>query len=319
LNNPILVTGGAGFIGSHVIEGLVEAGHQVVCVDNFDSYYSTKRKRNNIRRALESGRVELIESDIRFSKTLREVFRQVKPASIVHLAARAGVRPSLANPRVYLENNVRGTLNVLEAARQVGVERVVAASSSSVYGPIEGMAKENETPCRPLSPYGASKVAAEALCSSYSHTAGMDIVALRFFTVFGPRQRPDMAIAKFTRNISNGIPITVHGDGSSLRDYTFVSDATYAIEAALLADLHGYHVFNIGRADPVRLSDLISLIEAQLGRSAERQTVPEQPGDPQLTFADISLASQMLNYQPRVNIDDGVAQYITWFKAQLSD
>ena len=314
MNEPVLVTGGAGFIGSHLVERLVEKGHQVVCLENFDPYYPAEMKRRNLQGALSSERVRLVEADVRDREGLRSILASQRVRAIVHLAARPGVRPSLQDPELYLDVNVRGTLNVLAMAREFGVPCVVFASSSSVYGSIEGMAREDDTPCHPLSPYGASKVAAEALCSAYAHTGGPSVVALRFFTVYGPRQRPDMAINRFTRLIASGQEVGVHGDGHSLRDYTFISDIVNGIEAALEASLAGYHVFNLGRGQPAVLLDVIKLIEKGLKTEAKLRFVPEPPGEPPLTHADIGKAGAVLNYRPSVSIEEGVARYVRWFQ-----
>ena len=278
MNEAVLITGGAGFIGSHLAERLVEKGRQVVCLDNFDDYYPAEAKRSNLQAVLSSQRVRLVEADIRDQEALRSVLASERVRAIVHLAARPGVRPSLLNPALYLDVNVRGTLNVLAMASEFDVPRVVFASSSSVYGLIEGMASEDGTPCHPLSPYGASKVAGEALCSAYAQTSGPSVVALRFFTVYGPRQRPDMAINRFTRLIASGQEVGVHGDGHSLRDYTFISDIVDGIEAALEAELPGYHVFNLGRGQPAVLLDVIRLIEKGLETKAKLRFVPQPPG-----------------------------------------
>jgi UDP-glucuronate 4-epimerase len=314
MSEAVLITGGAGFIGSHLAERLVEKGRHVVCLDNFDDYYPAEVKRSNLQSALSSQRLRLVEADIRDQGALRAVLAREKPQAIVHLAARAGVRPSLLDPELYLDVNVRGTLSLLAVAREFGVPRVVFASSSSVYGLVEGMAREDGTPCHPLSPYGASKVAGEALCSAYAHTDGPSVVALRFFTVYGPRQRPDMAINRFTRLIASGQEVGVHGDGHSLRDYTFISDIVDGIEAALEAELPGYHVFNLGRGQPAVLLDVIRLIEKGLEAKAKLRFLPQPPGEPPLTHADIGKASAFLGYRPSVSIEEGVARYVRWFQ-----
>jgi UDP-glucuronate 4-epimerase len=314
MSEAVLITGGAGFIGSHLAERLVEKGRQVVCLDNFDDYYPAELKRGNLQTALSSPRLRLVEADVRDQVALRAVLAREKPQIIVHLAARAGVRPSLLDPELYLDVNVRGTLSLLAAARESGVPRVVFASSSSVYGIIEGMAREDGTPCHPLSPYGASKVAGEALCSAYAHTGGPSVVALRFFTVYGPRQRPDMAINRFTRLIAGGQEVGVHGDGHSLRDYTFISDIVDGIEAALEAELPGYHVFNLGRGQPAVLLDVIRLIEKGLEAKAKLRFLPQPPGEPPLTHADIGKAGALLGYRPSVSIEEGIARYVRWLQ-----
>jgi UDP-glucuronate 4-epimerase len=314
MNETVLITGGAGFIGSHLLERLVEKGRRVVCLDNFDDYYPATVKRGNLEGALLSQRVRLVEADIRDQGALRAVLTKEEPQVIVHLAARPGVRPSLLDPELYLDVNVRGTLNLLAMAREFGVPRVVFASSSSVYGLVEGMAREDCTSCHPLSPYGASKVAAEALCSAYAQTGGPSVVALRLFTVYGPRQRPDMAISRFTRLIASSQEVGVHGDGRSLRDYTFISDVVDGIEATLQASLPGYHVFNLGRGQPAVLLDVIKLIENGLKAKARLRFLPRPPGEPPLTHADIGKAGALLNYCPSVSIEEGIARYVRWFQ-----
>jgi UDP-glucuronate 4-epimerase len=314
MDGSVLVTGGAGFVGSHLLERLVEKGHRVVCLDNFDPYYPAAVKRQNVEDVLASGGVRLVEGDVRDRESLRAVLTGERVGTIVHLAARAGVRPSLKEPELYLGINVGGTLAVLEAARECGVPRVVFASSSSVYGLIDGKAREDATPCHPLSPYGASKVAAEALCSAYAETGGPSVVALRFFTAYGPRQRPDMAINRFTRFVAGGQEIEVYGDGHSSRDYTFISDIVDGIEAALGASLSGYHVFNLGRGQPTGLLDVIRLIEKGLGTEAKLRFVPQPPGEPPLTHADITKAGTILGYRPSVSIKEGIARYVRWFQ-----
>jgi len=316
MNEAVLITGGAGFIGSHLLERLVEKGQQVVCLDNFDPYYPAEIKRRNLQGALSSDCVRLVDADVRDRAGLRAVLASERVRTIVHLAARPGVRPSLQDPELYLDVNVRGTLDLLATAKECGVSRVVFASSSSVYGIIEGMASEDGTPCHPLSPYGASKAAAEALCSAYAHTGGPSVVALRLFTVYGPRQRPDMAINRFTRLIASGEAVSVHGDGHSLRDYTFISDIVDGIEAVLEASLPGYHVFNLGRGRPAVLLDVIGLIEKGLGAKAKLRFLPEPPGEPPLTHADIDKAGAILDYRPSVSIEEGIGRYLQWFEQQ---
>ena len=310
---PILVTGGAGFIGSHLVERLAKGGREIVCLDNFDPYYPDVIKRENLRGALSTGRVRLVEMDIRDREALLGVLARERVEAVVHLAARAGVRPSLVDPELYFDVNVRGTLNLLTACLKASIERVVFASSSSVYGLIEGIAGEESTPCRPLSPYGASKVAAEALCSAYAGVNGLSVAALRLFTVYGPRQRPDMAINRFTSLISCGEEVPIYGNGHSLRDYTFITDVLDGIIAALEAPLRGYHVFNVGRGKPVPLLEIVTLIEHALGKQARLRFLSEQPGESPATCADIGKARSVLGYQPIVSVAEGVSGYVRWF------
>ncbi len=319
MTEPVLVTGGAGFIGSHVAERLVQRGERVVLFDNFDPYYPETAKRANIEWLLRSDLVSLVTGDVRDRDALRAAIRDHGVRRVVHLAARPGVRPSLEAPEPYLDINVGGTLSLLAACRDHGVRKVVFASSSSVYGGSSGPADEETTPCRPLSPYGASKVAGEALCSSFAASAGLDIVALRFFTVYGPRQRPDMAINRFTRMIADGEEVPVYGDGSSQRDYTFVSDVIDGVVAAIDAPLSGYTALNLGRGEPVVLRDLLTAIETEVGREARLRYLPEQTGDPQSTCADISRARALLGYEPSIAVADGVRLYTQWYRERHRD
>jgi UDP-glucuronate 4-epimerase len=316
MTETVLVTGGAGFIGSHLVERLAEAGYRVVIFDNFDPYYDRAVKEANVGPALATGMVRLIEGDIRDDGALQSVFATFHPDKVVHLAARPGVRPSFEVPGLYLDINVSGTLNVLQACRQFEVRKLLFASSSSVYGSVETPADELSTPCRPLSPYGASKVAGEALCSSFARGTGMATVALRFFTVYGPRQRPDMAVNRFSRMIAGGEEVPVYGDGSSRRDYTYISDVVSGVVAALETDLPGYTVLNLGRGQPLMLRGLLRLIELGLESRARLRMLPAQPGDPQSTCADITRASLLLGYEPRVPAPEGVVRYTEWFLEQ---
>lgn len=312
MSKTVLVTGGAGFIGSHLVERLGQRGYRVLAVDNYDSYYPRAPKEANLRAAMASGSVAFAEVDVRDYTRLRALFKKARADAVVHLAARPGVRPSFETPHVYLDINVRGTLNMLMACREFGVPKMLFASSSSVYGSVSEPADEECTPCRPLSPYGASKVAGEALCSA---AAGeMSVASLRFFTVYGPRQRPDMAIASFSERIAAGEPVTLYGDGSSSRDYTYISDTVTGIVSALEADLPGYNVFNLGRGMPLHLRDLVRLIELGLDVPADVRFEPDQPGDPQTTCADITRAQAMLGYRPIVSPQEGVIRYTEWLQ-----
>ncbi|MCK4375008.1 MAG: GDP-mannose 4,6-dehydratase [Candidatus Brocadiae bacterium] len=310
----VLVTGGAGFIGSHLLDRLVEGGRWAVCLDNFDDLYSPQVKRANIADALASGRVELVEGDIRDAELCRSLLARDDVRAVVHLAARAGVRPSIEQPALYQQVNCEGTVNLLEAARLAhGVEKFIFGSSSSVYGINSKIPFSEDDPiAQPISPYAATKRAGELLCHVYHHLYGLPVVCLRFFTVYGPRQRPDLAIHKFTRLIANGEPIPVYGDGTSRRDYTYYSDVVDGIMAALEAPLD-FEIINLGNSEPVELHRLIELIEECLGREARIERLPDQPGDVPVTYADISKARRLLGYEPRFPIGQGIADFVEWF------
>lgn len=318
MTDSILITGGAGFIGSHLIDRLTARGEAVVCLDNFDPYYSVAAKRDNLRDALESKRVFHVQTDIRDAAALSGVFSRWKFRTVVHLAARPGVRPSLRDPGPYVQTNVLGTLNVLKAAVETGAQRFIFASSSSVYGPLAAKAREHCDPLRPLSPYAASKVAGEALCHAYASVSGMTTIVLRFFTVYGPRQRPDMAISRFTDAIWHGRPVTVFGNGESRRDYTFIDDIIDGVEASMTVPLAGYHVFNLGASEPVQLMRVIRLLEGQVSRKARLHFEPSGVGEPDLTFADVTAARQSLGFNPQVGIEEGIARYVDWYREKRS-
>jgi UDP-glucuronate 4-epimerase len=309
----LIVTGGAGFIGSHFAEQALTAGHEVTVLDDFNDFYSPEIKRSNIRALAPHARV--CNMDIRNSAGVQGLFAETKPDAVVHFAARAGVRPSIQNPELYLDTNIKGTFHLLEAARNVGVARFVLASSSSVYGVIK-TAPFREDMClnQTISPYAASKLAAEQLCSNYSHLYGMRCISLRFFTVYGPRQRPDLAIHAFTRSILQGTPIRKFGDGSTRRDYTYIDDILQGLAASLTYDGPHYDVFNLGESETTPLSSLISALESALGRKALVEQHPEQAGDVPLTFADISKARLLLNYQPRTKVSEGIPRFVEWFR-----
>src|SRR5215204_7127968 len=283
----VLVTGGAGFIGSHMVARLLDEGQwRVVVVDDFNDFYDPALKRRNVSAHLGREEFALQEADIRDRATLDEVFKGAKFDVVVHLAARAGVRPSLAEPMLYSETNIGGTLNLLELARAHGVRQFGFGSSSSVYGENEKVPFAEDVPvARPISPYAATKAAGELLCHTYSHLFGVRTVALRFFTVYGARQRPDLAIHKFARLISQGQPIPVFGDGTTRRDYTYVDDIIAGVRAAMDYEGAAYEVFNLGESRTVELRELIALIERELGRVAVIERQPPQPGDVPQTFA----------------------------------
>ncbi|HLC47954.1 MAG TPA: NAD-dependent epimerase/dehydratase family protein [Candidatus Norongarragalinales archaeon] len=306
----ILVTGGAGFIGSHLCEALLDQGKQVVCVDNFDPFYPKERKMANLAPIRKKENFIFKELDI-LDGHLKGLMSDYSPEGVVHFAARPGVRPSVADPFIYEEINVRGTLNVLEAATNFGVKNFVFISSSSVYGNCPRMPwKETYEPL-PASPYGASKLAGEAYVRSYSELYGLNASCLRYFSIYGPRQRPDLAISKFTDCILNKRPIQMFGDGSSRRDYTYITDAVSATLAALRKKFR-FEVFNIGNSNPVQLARLINLLEQNLNRKARVKKVAPQKGDLKDTSADISKARKMLGFSPKVGIEEGIERYIRW-------
>jgi UDP-glucuronate 4-epimerase len=308
----ILVTGGAGFIGSHLVEKLLAARHEVVILDDFNDFYDPQIKHANIAGFVSD--VTVCHVDLRDSESVRTLFHRAEVDAIVHLAARAGVRPSIQHPRLYYDTNVIGTLHLLESARMTGVERFIFASSSSVYGASKKVPFcEDQHLTQTLSPYGATKIAGEFLCSTYSHLYKMRVVALRYFTVYGPRQRPDLAIHQFTRRIYAGQPIDQFGDGSTQRDYTYVDDIIQGTMAALAYDGPLYDLFNLGESQTIRLKDLISAIENALGKKAKIHKLPEQPGDMPLTYADISKAKKLLGYNPTTKLNEGVPKFVEWF------
>jgi len=308
----VLVTGGAGFIGSHLAEKLLATGHEVVILDDFNDFYDPQIKHANIEGI--AGHVAVHHVDLCDGESVRNVFRREKIDAIAHLAARAGVRPSIQQPRLYYDTNVTGTLHLLEAARLTGVGRFVFASSSSVYGASSTIPfSENQHLTQTLSPYAATKIAGEFLCSTYSHLYGLPVVALRYFTVYGPRQRPDLAIHQFTRRIYAGQPIDQFGDGSTRRDYTYIDDVIQGTMAAFEYNGPRFDIFNLGESDTIQLKDLIAAIELMLGKKAKINQLPEQPGDMPLTCADISKARKLLQYKPTTRLSEGLPQFIDWF------
>jgi UDP-glucuronate 4-epimerase len=314
----ILVTGGAGFIGSHLVERLAARGDTVVALDNFDPYYDPAVKRRNLRAAAREpgpGRFTLTEGDIRDAAGLDALFAGHRFDAVVHLAARAGVRPSIADPLLYADVNVSGTTQLLEACRRHGVGRFLFGSSSSVYGDSTAVPFCEEARVdRPVSPYAATKVAGELLAFSYHHLFGMDISCLRFFTVYGPRQRPEMAIHKFARHIMEGRPLQRFGDGRTERDYTYIDDIMDGVIKAL-DRVNGYAIYNLGESSRVSLAHLIELLEKEIGKRAVVETLPEQPGDVKMTCADITRARRDLGYDPRVPIEEGIRRFVAWLKA----
>jgi UDP-glucuronate 4-epimerase len=308
----VLVTGAAGFIGSHVCEALLARGDRVIGLDCFDDFYAPEIKRRNLELATRCEGFELVEADIRDSAAVERVFRATIDG-VVHLAARAGVRPSIERPLLYEQVNVGGSGVLLEAARG-RVNRFVFASSSSVYGNNQKVPfAETDNVDYPISPYAATKKAGELIAHTYAHLHGMNITCLRFFTVYGPRQRPDLAIHKFARLIEAGRPIPVYGDGSTSRDYTYVGDIVDGVIRAL-DRCSGYRIYNLGESQPVTLADLIVALERTLGRKAIIDRQPMQPGDVNRTFADIDRARQELGYDPRTTLDEGLAGFVEWLR-----
>jgi len=310
----ILVTGGAGFIGSHLSERLLSQGHQVTIVDELNDFYSPAVKRANLEAVRNAGPVSFYEADICDEEKMLAIGEQHRPEAIIHLAARAGVRPSLEQPLLYERTNIRGTMVLLEMARRLGVRKFVFASSSSIYGIANRVPfSEEDNYNLPISPYAATKLAGEKICFTYSHLYHLPVVCLRFFTVFGPRQRPDLAIHKFTKLIENGKPIPVFGDGTAGRDYTFYADTVSGILAALAYDCR-FDVFNLGNSHPVDLNTMIETIEASLGKKAILQRLPDQPGDVPITYADISKAQRLLGYAPETPFRKGIDAFTAWYR-----
>jgi UDP-glucuronate 4-epimerase len=314
--NKILITGGAGFIGSHLIDSLLaENSRRIVVIDNFNDFYSPEIKRSNIAPHLQNPNFKLYEIDIRSQDSLRRVFEENEFDAIVHLAARAGVRPSLENPAEYLETNVNGTLNLLEFAREFEVGQFVFGSSSSVYGiNCQVPFSEDEKNSKPISPYAATKAASELLCHTYSHLYNIRTVCLRFFTVYGARQRPDLAIHRFARLILEGKPIQVFGDGTTRRDYTYIDDIIQGVRAAIDYTESPHEIINLGESRTVELKYLIEILEKSLGKRAIIERLPMQPGDVPQTFADITKARALLNYNPQTQIETGIEKFADWIR-----
>jgi UDP-glucuronate 4-epimerase len=314
----ILITGGAGFIGSHLVDHLLaEGGWKITVVDDFNDFYSPDIKRANVAGHLQSDDYTLVEADIRDAERMAAVFAQTQFDVIVHLAARAGVRPSLTEPELYAETNINGTLNLLELARKHNIKQFVFGSSSSVYGINTKVPfAEDDRIHQPISPYAATKAAGELICHTYTHLYGIRCVSLRFFTVYGARQRPDLAIHKFSKLISGGKPIQMFGDGTMKRDYTYIDDIIQGVRAAMDYDSSMYEVFNLGESQTIELSELIKLLEKNLGIDAIIDRQPLQPGDVPATFADITKSRALLGYNPQTKIQDGLPKFVEWF---LSD
>jgi UDP-glucuronate 4-epimerase len=313
-----LVTGGAGFIGSHVCERLLRDGHRVWTFDDLNDFYDPRIKRHNLDEIRALGKpFEFVPGDLCDASALTALFSSVKFDQVIHLAARAGVRPSLEQPALYQRVNVEGTVNVLEAARKSGVKKITIASSSSVYGVNAKVPFSESDPIfSAVSPYAASKLAGEALGHAWHHLYQMDVAMLRFFTVYGPRQRPDLAIHKFTRLIEAGRPIPVFGDGSTARDHTHIADILEGIIACTRHEF-GFEIFNLGESRTVKLRELIALIETALGKQAIIDRQPLQPGDVPITYADISKARARLGYNPRVKVEEGIRLFVDWYRKNV--
>lgn len=310
----ILVTGAAGFIGSHLTEHLLNDSHQVVGLDNFDPFYEKQIKEQNLQIARSSEDFIFYETDLLDPESLQQIFEVNRFDVVVHLAAKAGVRPSIQDPVGYQKVNNEGTVNLLEQCRIHNVKKFVFASSSSVYGNNTKVPfSEIDNVDFPISPYAATKKAGELICYNYHHLYNIDVFALRFFTVYGPRQRPEMAIHKFTRMIDNGEEIPVYGNGKPERDFTYIDDIIQGIRRAIQR-VNGYEIINLGESGTISVNNLIRLIEKHLGKKARKNMLPMQPGDVDKTFADISRARELLDYNPATNIDTGIEQFVAWYK-----
>jgi UDP-glucuronate 4-epimerase len=318
-SNHVLLTGGAGFIGSHVSEALLRRGLQLSVVDSLDDFYSPAAKRANLEEVQKVANFSFCELDLCDFDALRQAISSSRPDTIIHLAARAGVRPSIENPQLYERVNVGGTVNLLELARQLGVKRFIFGSSSSVYGITNHVPFVEDDPClRPISPYAATKLAGEFFCHTYAHLYGLSTVCLRFFTVYGPRQRPDLAIRKFTTLMEAGKAIPVFGDGSMGRDYTFVDDTVAGVLAALDYQFPPggtpFDIFNLGNSHPVSLNELIETLERVTGRIAIRDRKPLQQGDVPITWANTEKAGRMLGYRPATPLTEGLEKFVRWLR-----
>lgn len=321
----ILLTGGAGFIGSHVAEALLRGGAQLSVVDNLDTFYPPAWKKANLELISEIGRkvgaFEFFEQDICATSSMREVFAAARPDAVIHLAARAGVRPSIEQPRLYEQVNIAGTVNLLDLCKEFRVQRLIFGSSSSVYGATSRAPfSEDQAGLRPISPYAATKLAGELLCYTYSHLYRLPVIALRFFTVYGPRQRPDLAIHKFVARLEAGKPLPIFGDGETGRDYTYVDDIVAGVLAALEYDFSStdgapFEICNLGNSQPVKLSELVCLLERATGKKAIVQREAPQQGDVPLTWADVSKAGKLLGYRPQTTLEEGLRKFVAWYRA----
>ena len=308
----ILITGGAGFIGSNLAEKLIEK-HNIIVVDNFNDYYSPAIKENNIKEILKNPKYKLYRNDIKNIEDLKIIFSENSIDCVVHIAASAGVRASIKEPDLFIKNNICATVNLLELMKDFNVKKLVFASSSSVYGNCKAEKfSENLKVTEPISPYAATKSACEQFISTFSKLYGINSVCLRFFTVYGRRQRPDLAISKFINLIKQNMPIPVYGDGTTIRDYTYIDDILLGIESAINYDKTPYEIINLGGGEPVTLIDLIITIEQVLGKNAQIEWLPMQAGDVIKTSADITKARKLLNFEPKTKFVDGIKTYVEW-------
>lgn len=315
LSRPVLVTGGAGFIGSHLVDALLAQGAHVVVVDDFNNFYDPELKRANVAEHLTHPNYRLVEANLIDGGVPEQVVEEHRPGVVVHLAARAGVRPSLVEPQLYTQANVNATVALLEASRKFGVERFVFGSSSSVYGEQAKIPfSETDMVANPISPYAATKAAGELFCHTYAHLHGLPCVCLRFFTVYGPRQRPDLAIHKFARLMATGQPLPFFGDGSTERDYTYVDDIVRGVMGAMAYTGSPFEIINLGNAQTVSLVRLVSGLEQALGVQATLDRLPMQPGDVPRTFADTAKARRLLGFAPNTSLDEGLARFAEWFR-----
>jgi UDP-glucuronate 4-epimerase len=312
----ILVTGAAGFIGSHLCEKLLENDLQVTGIDNFDPFYDPEIKKRNLENIFKHPKFHFYEVSITDIAALEKVFSEHQFSHIVHLAAKAGVRPSIEQPFAYKTTNIDGTMNLLELTRKHHIDRFIFASSSSVYGNNNKIPFSEDDPVdHPISPYAATKKAGELICYTYHHLYKINIFSLRFFTVYGPRQRPEMAIHKFTRRIDSGEPVELYGFGKPKRDYTYIDDILQGVVSAI-EKVNGFEIFNLGESKTISTNDLIDVIEKKIGKKAIRSQVEMQPGDVNATFADISKAQKLLDYKPKTSIDEGISKFVKWYLAQ---
>lgn len=310
----LLITGGAGFIGSHLCEAALEKGHSVICIDNFNNYYDPRIKERNIKKCLKSKNFTLFRKDITNLDELEGIFKKNKFEQVVHLAAAVGVRDSIKRPLYFEEVNIRGTLNLLELCKKFGIKKFISASSSSIYGENKKIPfSESDDTNNIVSPYAATKRASEILCETYSKLYEISIICLRFFTVYGPRGRPEMAPYKFTKLICEEKEVPMFGDGESKRDYTYISDIVDGILSAIDKDFE-FEIINIGDSTPIELRKLISVIEKIVGKKAKIKNLPFQKGDIPITFADISKAKKLLNYSPKVDLEQGMNNFFEWYK-----